>query len=213
MRACVITHCRALRWDYRLRLKSALRLWIDGADAGVEPRGSPDSVGQLARDAPDLAGVELTARRVRTNVGFIEDPGHEEPWIVEPSGSPDIAVSEAPGYLATLDHARRGGIEPMVRSFKPRGFGLEDSQVRCPDRLARLILVRTLALHFAVSTGQWDAVHQATPAERRRPDQRPKNILRSTAPLLTRALRRSANLLQTRQPFPQLWSVAGTERC
>jgi len=26
--------------------------------------------------------VELTARRVRTNVGFIQDPGHEEPWII-----------------------------------------------------------------------------------------------------------------------------------
>ena len=39
----LITHCQVLGWDYRLRLKGNLRLWIDGADAGVEPRGSPDS--------------------------------------------------------------------------------------------------------------------------------------------------------------------------
>ena len=48
----LITHCQVLGWDYRLRLKGNLRLRIDGADAGVEPRGSPDSVGQLARNTP-----------------------------------------------------------------------------------------------------------------------------------------------------------------
>ena len=154
----LIGPCRSLGWDYRLRLKGNLRLWIDGADAGP--------VEQLARSTPYLMGVELTARRVRTNVGLIQDPGHEEPWIV--------AMSEAPGYLATLDYARRWGIEPMLSDFKTRGFGLEDSQIRYPDRLARLILVMALALCFAVSTGQWDAAHHATPAERRRPEQRPK---------------------------------------
>jgi len=82
----LIAHCQSLGWDYRLRLKGNLRVWIDGADAG--------SVEQLARDTPYLTGVELTARRVRTNIGFIQDPGHAEPWIV--------AMSEAPGYLTTL---------------------------------------------------------------------------------------------------------------
>ena len=122
----LIAHCQALGWDYRLRLKGNLRVWIDGADAG--------SVAQLARSTPDLTGVELTACRVRTNIGFIQDPGHEEAWIVEPRGSPDIAMSEAPGYLATLDYARRWGIEPMFSDFKTRGFGLEDSQIRHPGR-------------------------------------------------------------------------------
>ena len=149
--------------------------------------------------------MELTARRVRTNVGLIQDPGHEEFWIV--------AMSEAPGYLTTLDYARRWGIEPMFSDFKTRGFGLEDSQIRFPDRLARLILVMALALYLAVSTGQWDAAHHATPAERRRPEQRPKNVLRSMTSWFTRGLRRIANLLQTLQPIPQLWGVSETDRC
>ena len=82
-------------------------------------------------------------------------------------GPPDIALSETPSYLATLDYARRWGIGPMFSDFKTRGFGLEDSQMRhhraaicaiapcalCPrrdvgvgdrDRLARLILVTAL---------------------------------------------------------------------
>jgi hypothetical protein len=100
----------------------------------------------------------------------------------------------------------------MFSDFKTRGFGLEDSQIRYPDRLARLILVMTLALYLAVSTGQWDALHHATPAERRRPDQQPKRVLRSMTSWFTRGLRRIANLLQTLQPFPQLWSAAATDR-
>ena len=67
----LIGHCQSRGWNYRLRLKGNLRLWIDGADAGPVER--------LARDAPYLTGVELTTRRVRTNVGFIQDPGHAEP--------------------------------------------------------------------------------------------------------------------------------------
>ena len=70
----------------------------------------------------------------------------------------------------------------------------------------------TLALYLAVSTGQWDALHHATPAERRRPDQQPKNVLRSMTSWFTRGLRRIANILQTLQPFPQLWSAAATDR-
>ena len=192
----LIAQCQTLEWDYRLRLKGNLRVWIDGADAG--------SVAQLIRNTPFLTGVELTARRVRTNVGVIQDPSHEEPWI--------IAMSETPGHLTTLDYARRWGVEPMFSDFKTRGFGLEDSQIRYPARLARLILVMTLALYLAVSTGQWDALHHATPAERRRPEQRPKNVLRSMTSWSTRGLRRIANLLQTLQPIPQLWSVAATDR-
>lgn len=193
----LIGHCQSLGWDYRLRLKGNLRLWLDGADAGP--------VGQLAQNMPYLTGVELTARGVRTNVGFIQDPGHEEPWI--------IAMSEAPGYLTTLDYARRWGIEPMFSDFKTRGFGLEDSQIRYPDRLAKLILVMALALYFAVSTGQWDAAHHVTPAERRQPEQQPKNVLRSMTSWFTRGLRPIANLLQTLQPIPQLWDVPATDRC
>ena len=75
----LIGHCQLLGWNYRLRLKGNLRLWTDSADA--EP------VERLAWDTRYLTRVELTARQVRTNVGFIQDPGHEAPWI--------IAMSEA----------------------------------------------------------------------------------------------------------------------
>src|SRR3954470_15700717 len=54
-------------------------------------------------------------------------------------------------------------IEPLFSDFKSRGFGLEDSQIRLPGRLDRLILVMALALFWAGSTGMWDAAHRAGP--------------------------------------------------
>ena len=54
----------------------------------------------------------------------------------------------------------------MFSDFKSRGFGLEDSQIRLPGRLDRLILVMALALFWAVSTGMWDAAHRPTGAEK-----------------------------------------------
>ena len=56
---------------------------------------------------------------------------------------------------------------PMFSDFKTRGFGLEDSHIERTDRLDRLVLVLSLALHWAVSTGMWDAVENRTPAEKR----------------------------------------------
>jgi hypothetical protein len=67
----------------------------------------------------------------------------------------------------TLEYSARLGIEPMFSDFKSRGFGIEDTQLRYPDRLDRLILVMALALYVAVSTGQWDAVHWPTPSEKK----------------------------------------------
>ena len=133
-------------WDYRLRLRGNLSVFIAGHKSRLDQH--------IACKRPYLHNIELTHRRVTTNVGIINDPGHDEPWF--------IAMSDKPGYLTTLDYTARWGIEPMFSDFKSRGFGLEQSQLQTPDRLSRLLLVMSLALYFAVSTGQWDAA--ANPA-------------------------------------------------
>jgi hypothetical protein len=156
--ADLIGWCQEQAWDYRLRLKGNL-LVIDGTGR--------TTTGQCAKDRVYyLEDIELTARRARTHIGIIHDPGHAEPWI--------IAMSETPGYLRTLDYAGRWGIEPMFSDFKSRGFGIEDTHLRHADRLDRLILVMALALYAAVSTGQWDAVHHPTPGEKKVPDSSPE---------------------------------------
>jgi hypothetical protein len=147
----LISLCQAQGWGYRLRLKGTL-LVRDRSGQAISAAGCAKSKTFY------LEEVQLTARRTRTNIGIIRDPGHEEPWI--------IAMSDKPGYLATLDYSQRWGIEPMFSDFKSRGFGIEHTQLRYPDRLSRLLLVMALALYSAVSTGWWDEAHHPTHAEK-----------------------------------------------
>jgi hypothetical protein len=149
--ADLISWCQDRDWDYRLRLKG--NLVVRDAEDRM-------TTGQLAKDRVfALENVHLTARKATTNIGVIHDPEHAEPWI--------IAMSATPGYLKTLDYSARWAIEPMFSDFKSRGFGVEDTQIQHPDRLARLLLVMALAIYTAVSTGQWDAKTNPTPAEKK----------------------------------------------
>jgi hypothetical protein len=147
----LIAWCRARDWGWRLRLKRDLLVFEAGGESTL--------AGCLARGERLLSGVELTGKRVATNVAMVHEPGHPEPWI--------IAMSEPPTVHRALDYGLRWGIEAMFSDFKTRGFGLEDSHLRRPERLDRLILVMALALFWAVSTGMWDAVHGATPDEKK----------------------------------------------
>ena len=147
----LIALCRALGWGWRLRLKQDLLVVADGGETTL--------AAGFARGERMLDGIELTGKRVATNVAMVHEPGHPEPWI--------IALSEAPTVHRALDYGLRWGIEAMFSDFKSRGFGLEDSQLRHPDRLARLLLVMALALHWAVSTGMWEAARQPLPAEKK----------------------------------------------
>ena len=154
----LIAFAIAQGWDYRLRPKGNLTVFIDGHQSRLDQHSTCK--------LPYPHNVELTHRRVATNIGIINDPGHDEPWF--------IAMSDKPGYLTTLDYSARWGIEPMFSDFKARGFGLEQSQLQTPDRPSRLLLVMSLALYFAVSTGHWDAATNPTVDEKKRSAVNPK---------------------------------------
>ena len=157
---------KAKGWSDRLRLKTNLRAVVAGCSTTLAQHAG--------RSGCYLSNVELTHRRVVTNIGIIRDPGPDEPWL--------IAMSEKPGYLTTLDDAARWGIEPMVFDFKSPGFGLEQSQLRRPDRLARLLLVMSLALHVAVSTGLWDAANNPSANEKKPPPISPEISIGADCP-------------------------------
>ena len=90
---------------------------------------------------------------------MVQEAGPPEPWI--------MALSQTPSVHTAFDYGLRWGLEAMFSDFKTRGFNLEDSQITRTDRLDRLVLGLALALHWAVSTGMWDAVANRTPAEKR----------------------------------------------
>lgn len=149
----LIAWCRTQGWDWRLRLKADLLVFEDGGESRLSEC--------FARGERMLTGVELTGKRVATNVGMVHEEGHPEPWI--------IAMSDLPTTARTFDYGLRWGIEAMFSDFKSRGFGIERSQLQRTDRMDRLILVMTLALYWAVSTGMWAAENAPLPAEKKRP--------------------------------------------
>src|SRR3954471_14183585 len=147
----LIAWCRERGWGWRLRLKRDLPVFEEGGETTL--------AACLARGDALLSGVGLTGKRVATNAAMVHEPGHPEPWI--------MAMSEPPTVHRAFVYGLRWGIEAMFSDFKSRGFGLEDRHLRRPERLDRLILVMALALFWAVSTGMWDAVHNATPDEKK----------------------------------------------
>lgn len=149
----LIAWCRAQGWDWRLRLKHNLLVFQDGGETTLADC--------FARGDHMLSDVELTTKRVRTNVAMVHEPGHPEPWI--------IALSQAPTIHRAFDYGLRWGIEAMFSDFKSRGFGIGDSHIRIPRRLDHLILVMAIALYWAVSTGMWDAINKPTTLEKKAP--------------------------------------------
>ncbi len=106
-----------------------------------------------------FAHLHLLSELKQTNIAVVHEDGHENPWI--------IAMKQKPDAYRALDYGMRWGIEPMFSDFKTRGFGLEDSQMRYPERLERLILVMAIAMIWAVLSGMWHFEHYPLPYEKR----------------------------------------------
>ena len=65
-----------------------------------------------------------------------------------------VATDQAPA-TAISDYALRWSIENLFGMFKSRGFCLEETALREPERLKKLFALLTLALCWAVLVGQW----------------------------------------------------------
>jgi len=148
----LIQWCRDQGWGWRLRCKQDLLVFAQNG-------GETTLADCFERGEFMLTDVKLTEKRARTNIAMLHEEGHAEPWI--------IALSDPPTAWRALDYGLRWGIEAMFSDYKTRGFNLEDSQIERTDRLDRLVLVLSLALYWAVSTGMWDAMQNKTPAEKK----------------------------------------------
>jgi hypothetical protein len=151
--APLLAWLQAHGWGYRLRLKGNHALDVGRADVTC--------TGDFARGVSQrfAVGARLFESGIETNIGVLHEPGHPEPWIV--------AMECVPTAAAVRDYGLRWGIEPMFSDFKSRGFGLEDTQLRYPERVARLVLILTLAMYWCVETGYRDAHESPTPLEKK----------------------------------------------
>ena len=133
----LINWCSQQQWQYRVRLKSNLILDHEG---GTITTGEAAAMGLSS-----LEGACFDLSTVRTNIGILHEKGHKEPWI--------IAMDCKPSQYKVLDYGMRWGIECLFSDFKSRGFSITKTHLKHPDRIERLILILTIALYWAVSTG------------------------------------------------------------
>jgi hypothetical protein len=155
----LIAWCREKGWGWRPRCKQDLLVF--------DRNGGETTLKEcFARGEHMLNDVEPTEKRARTNIAMLHEEGHPEPWI--------IAMSDPPTIWRAHDYGPRWGIEAMFSDYKTRGFNLEDSQIERADRLDRLVMILSLALYWAVSTGMWDAMENKTPAEKKTRRRNPK---------------------------------------
>lgn len=153
---------QARGWHYRLRLKGNLNI-----DPGF---GDLTTTGELAAGQTEryLRDVRLFDRGVPTHLGILHEAGHPEPWI--------IAMDEIPNRATVLDYHSRWGVEPLFSDLKSRGFDLEATQLRDPERLDRLLLIMALALYWCVWTGLEDA-HDYPTALEKKPTRNPTSTI------------------------------------
>lgn len=132
-----IEWCQRNGWQYRVRLKSNIKLFHEGGEI---------TTGEAASQGiTSLEGAVLSSSATQTNIGVLHEKGHREPWI--------IAMDCKPNKYKVLDYGMRWGIECLFSDFKSRGFCITKTQLMHADRIERLILVLTIALFWAVSTG------------------------------------------------------------
>ena len=134
----LVAACQHHGFAYRIRLKGNLTLTHQGGELSV------DDMVRLKLDG--LIDVDLCNSGVTTNIGYVHDKGHPEPWF--------IAMDAAPSRTTTLDYGLRWSIEPMFADFKSRGFRFQDTHLQRPERISRLLLVLTIAMTWATSNGQ-----------------------------------------------------------
>lgn len=70
------------------------------------------------------------------------DPKHQDPWYL-------VSNLDHPSLIIRL-YNKRFGIETLFGDLKSRGFNIHKSQLRCPERLSRLLIAVCLAFIFTI---------------------------------------------------------------
>lgn len=87
-----------------------------------------------------------------------------------------VVATQTHPQTAISDYAKRWGIETLFGIFKTRGFCLESTHLTDPERLSKLLSLLSLALCWAVLTGEW--LHQIKPLKFKKHGRRAKSVFR-----------------------------------
>src|ERR1051325_2911943 len=186
----LIAWCREQDWGWRLRLKQDLLVFEEGGETTLAEC--------FARGEHRLRDIELTEKRVRTNVAMVHEASHPEPWMICL-----VAGAIRPHGLRlwpTLGH--RGHVlrfqEPRLRAR------------RQPDQASRTARPPHPGHGVGAVLGGVDrhvGCRKSTHPRRKKPcHARPRRYARSLTSLFKRGLRRIHTCLHLMLPLPPLWT-------
>jgi hypothetical protein len=102
-----------------------------------------------------LMNVQLTKNNpVSSHLLAYWQPGEEEPWL--------LATNLDDPHRALRWYRRRVWIEEMFGDWKGHGVDVEQTRLRSPERLSRLILAVALLFNWLIATGELARQHRTT---------------------------------------------------
>jgi hypothetical protein len=147
--------CADLGWHYLVRVQRTTRLALPTGEVRTLQTlvARPGTTVRLA-DVRVYAPRTKVGRRwvsawdeaVVTNVVGVWRPGDDEPWL--------LLTDLPPTRARCSDYRHRTWEEELFRDLKSLGWGWDQSRVRVPARVARLVLVLTLATVWMLALGQ-----------------------------------------------------------
>ena len=87
-----------------------------------------------------------------------------------------IVITPESCPTAISDYGKRWGIETLFGMFKTKGFCLESTHFQDSERLSKLVALMSLALCWAVKTGEW--LHQLIPIKVKKHGRKQTSIFR-----------------------------------
>jgi Transposase DDE domain len=110
-----------------------------------------------------------------------------------------IIVTQREVETAIEDYGKRWSIETLFGILKSRGFNLEDTHLRDPERLSKLVALLTLAVCWAIRVGDWLTQHKAIPIKNH--GRKAKSIFRVGCDYIREVM------FNLNRPTSQLWQA------
>jgi DDE family transposase len=155
----LLDHCRRVGWSFLCRVQGSTRVQTaDGTTGPIRERAPRPGTRWQGRGRAFLkAGwrtVNVVARWRR---------GDREPWL--------LVTDLPPAWVRCAQYRHRMDAEASFRDDKSSGFAWDDSRVRDPAHMDRLLLVLQLAAGFVLAQGLF-VLHHRCRSLLERPDRR-----------------------------------------
>lgn len=136
---------RKLGWAHVLRLQKSTQVKLP--DGRIASAG--DLLKRRGRRWHGRATIFKKAGWREAHLSIVWDKRSKEPWIL---AAPTDGLH---GLHAACAYAKRNWCEQSFRDEKSSGFSWDQSHIRDPDRMMKLIVVMTLASLLSISLGTW----------------------------------------------------------